>query len=68
MLYTPSNRSAKLQPTDETTFGGEETGFIDNLSASFKLDVALENSYSEWLQRTRATENIINDIRFCDQQ
>lgn len=63
MLYTPSNRSAKLQPTDETTFGGEETGFIDNLSASFKLDVALENSYSEWLQRTRATENIINDIR-----
>jgi len=63
MIYTPSSRSARLQPTDETTFGGEETGFIDNFSASFKLDVALENSYSEWLQRTRATENLVNQIK-----
>lgn len=63
MIYTDSNDSGRLREGETKTFGGEETGFMDNLVASFKLDQALETTYSEALQHSRAMNNLLEEIQ-----
>ena len=63
MIYTDSNESQRLRAGDKVTYGGEETGFIENLAASFKLDRALETSYSEVMQQGKAMRAILDTIQ-----
>lgn len=62
MLYTKSNVETAFTPIDKRTFGGEETGFFDNLPQSYKLDVLKERIDSPYLTRSEVVQEYFKKL------
>lgn len=62
MLYTKSNVETAFTPIDKRTFGGEETGFFDNLPVSYKLDVLKERIDSPYLTRSEVVQEYFKKL------
>lgn len=62
MLYTKSNVETAFTPIDKRTFGGEETGFFDNLRQSYKLDVLKERIDSPYLTRSEVVQEYFKKL------
>jgi hypothetical protein len=62
VLYTKSNVETAFTPIDKRTFGGEETGFFDNLPVSYKLDVLKERIDSPYLTRSEVVQEYFKKL------